>query len=111
MKKAFKTWWVYLIAFILDVIITLIAAVPYACKAKKWDIQIIYIVYLFSGVLIIFIAFVIQDIYRARIRHKTKNWSDKLPEETLTICWQMLLPALIGGAVSLLIGSIISFII
>lgn len=110
MKKAFKTWYNYLIALGLVVIVALIAVIPYFVNLDDaiWPKQFISYVFLFSGIVIFGIGFIIQDIYRARIRHKTKNWNNPLEDKNLETAWAIFCPALLGGLTSLLIGAILS---
>ena len=110
MKKAFKHWYNYLIALLIVLIIALIAIIPYFAlnDSAKWPISYIYYVFLFSGVVVFGLGFIVQDIYRARIRHKTKNWNNPLEEENLNTAWAIFAPALLGGLTSILIGAICS---
>ncbi len=113
MKKAFKHWYNYLIALLIVLIIALIAIIPYFAlnDSAKWPISYIYYVFLFSGVVVFGLGFIVQDIYRARIRHKTKNWNNPLEEENLNTAWAIFAPALLGGLTSILIGAICSIIL
>lgn len=110
MKKAFKRWYNYIIALVLVGIVSLIAIIPYFAISDSavWPVTYISYVFLFSGVVIFGVGFIIQDIYRARIRHKTKNWNNPLEEENLNTAWSIFAPAILGGVLSLLIGAICS---
>ncbi len=111
MKKAFKTWHVYLIALGLLGVVTIVALVPYFAinDSSFWPRQYISYVYLFSGVVIFGIGFIVQDLYRGRIRQKTKNWNNPLEENYLVVAWKIFSPAFISGILSILTG-LISYI-
>ncbi len=111
MKKAFKTWYVYLIAFGLLIIVSLVALIPYFAinDSSIWPKQYISYVYLFSGVVLFGVGFIIQDLYRGRIRQKTKNWNNPLEEKYLVVAWKIFSPAFLSGITSILSG-LISYI-
>lgn len=110
MKKAFKSWYNYLIALALLLIISCIAIIPYFAflDDAKWPRQYISYVFLFAGVVVFGVGFIIQDLYRARIRHKTKNWNNPLEEKNLETAWAIFAPLLLAGLSSILIGGISS---
>lgn len=109
MKKAFKTWYNYIIALGLDIIVACIAIIPYfvLSDSAKWPGTFISYTFMFSGIVIFGVGFVIQDIYRARIRHKTKNWNNPLEPVNNNTAWAIFSPAFIGGIASLIIGAIV----
>lgn len=113
MKKAFTRWQTYVIGLALVIIASCVGVIPYfACNdASVWPYSFIYYVLLFAGVVIFGVGFIIQDVYRARTRHKTKNWNNPLPEENLNVAWAIFAPAIIGGGTSFIIGLILSFIL
>lgn len=110
MKKAFTKWYNYLLALGILIVISCIAIIPYFVflDDSKWPIKFISYVYLFAGVVVFGIGFIIQDIYRAKIRHKTKNWNNPLPDEKVNTAWAIFCPMFTAGLLSLLVGGILS---
>ena len=86
MKNALLNWKNILIGTAIVVVIACVAIIPYfvISDSAVWPISYISYVFLFSGVVAFFIGFVIQDIYRARLRHKTKNWNNPLPKDKIS---------------------------
>lgn len=112
MKKAFKTWYNYLIAIGLLAIISCIAIIPYFAlsDASKWPANYIFYTYMFAGIVVFGVGFIIQDIYRARIRHKTKNWNNPLPDTNIETAWKIFCPLFLSGLTSIAVGLIYSLI-
>lgn len=110
MKKAFSKWYNYLIAIVINGIIACIGIIPYFVlnDSAKWKVEFISYTFLFSGVVVFGVGFIIQDVYRARTRHKTKNWNDNLPEENLNTAWAIFCPMMVAGLLAILIGAITS---
>jgi membrane protease YdiL (CAAX protease family) len=112
MKKGFTRWYNYLIGLLLCGIVSCIAIIPYFVlnDANKWPATFITYTYMFSGIVIFGVGFIIQDIYRAKVRHQTKNWNNPLKKENLNTAWAIFTPAVIGGLVCIIIGIICSII-
>lgn len=113
MKKAFKLWYTYVIALAIVIVICAIAIIPRICvvflgSQIEWNSNLPFTIIMVSGVLLILIGFVSQDILRARVRHKTKNWDGKLDDVTIFKAWKIFAPFLLSGALLLIIGSILS---
>lgn len=108
MKRAFKRWYNYVIALGLVGIVSMIAIIPYFVLAdsNKWPVSFISYTYLFAGVVIFGVGFIIQDLYRARIRHVTKNWNNPLEIKNLNVAWAIFCPAFVGGLLSVIVGAI-----
>ncbi len=115
MKKALKTWWLYLIGFSLFLVVALIA-IGLRIGVIYWNFNLTYhpdypsYAFLFSAVILTLVGFVWQDILRARVRHKTKNWDKKLDDETLFKVWKIFLPFLLAAILSLIAGIIFTFV-
>ena len=111
MKKALKTWWLYLIGFGLSAIIAAVNLGFYFIGNDPdfYPFQFISYVFFFGAVVSFGIAFIVQDLYRAGIRHKTKNWADKLPEQNLNFAWRILLPGIVCAVLCIIAGIIHSF--
>ena len=111
MKKAFSRWYNYVIGIIGVSIVSCIAIIPYftISDSSKWPYENIRNVYLFSAVVLFGIGFIIQDLFRARHRHKTKNWADPLPEQILDTAWAIFVPFIVSAFFSLILGVIFSF--
>ncbi len=111
MKKAFKSWYLYVIGVGLFIAVLCGVLIPYFVihNPDVYPFNSIKFAFYFAGVVIFGIAFVVQDLYRARIRHKTKNWSDKLPDQNLIVAWRILLPGIICAIFSIIAGIVHSF--
>ena len=111
MKKALKTWYLYVIGVVVFIAIGCAAIIPYFAihNPDNWPFQFISYVFFFGGVVSFGLCFIAQDIYRATIRHKTKNWADKLPEQNLNIAWRILLPGMVCAVLCILAGIFHSF--
>ena len=112
MKNAASKWYNYVIALVGLGIIAAIAIIPYFAysDSENWPLGYIKNVFLFAGVVVFFIGFVIQDIFRARARHATKNWADKLPKETTDKAWAIFFPFFSIGILSVIAGSVMTLI-
>ena len=110
MKNALLNWKNILIGTAIVVVIACVAIIPYfvISDSAVWPISYISYVFLFSGVVVFFIGFVIQDIYRARLRHKTKNWNNPLPKDKISKAWNISAPFFLSGITSVVVGSICS---
>lgn len=109
MKKAFTKWYNYVIAVGLNCIVACIAVIPYfvLSDSKKWPGTYMSYVFLFAGVVLFGVGFIIQDIYRARTRHKTKNWNNPLDEANLNTAWAIFCPMFVAGILAVIIGAIL----
>lgn len=112
MKKAFSRWYNYIIALAIVIVIACVAVIPYFAlnDAAKWPLQYIFYVFMFSGIVVFGVGFIIQDVYRAKIRHKTKNWNNPLPDTNIETAWKIFCPLFLGGLSSLVVGLIWYFI-
>lgn len=114
MKKALRTWWLYLIGFSVFLFVAAIA-IGLRIGVIYWGFTLTYkpdypsYTFLFSAIILTLIGFVWQDILRARVRHKTKNWDKKLDDETLFKAWKIFLPFLFAAILSLIMGIIFTF--
>ena len=107
MKRAFSTWYNYLIGLGLSAIAAGVAIIPYFATSS-WPFEYIRYTFLFSCIVIFGVGFIIQDLMRASHRHKTKNWVDKLPDQMLDKCWAVFAPAIVGSGLCLIAGLIFS---
>lgn len=112
MKKAFKTWYNYLIAIGIALIVVASTLIPYFAIADtaKYTLNQASMLMIFIGIVIFGVGFIIQDLYRASVRHKTKNWNNPLDEKTLQNAWAIFCPTLLGGGTSILVGIILSLV-
>lgn len=112
MKNAAKKWYYYVISLVALAIIAGIAIIPYFAysDSSKWPLAYIKNVFLFAGVVVFFIGFVIQDIYRARYRRQSKNWADKLPQEISDKAWNIFFPFFTSGILSVIAGAVATLI-
>lgn len=108
MKRAFTRYYTYLIGIALATIPVCVAIIPYFANsdAEKWPYENIRYVLLFSTVVLFGVGFIIQDLYRAKIRHQTKNWVEKLPEQNLDTAWSIFSPFIIASIITLIFGLI-----
>lgn len=112
MKKALTKWYLYLIGLGLGIIISCISIIPHIVatyvpnSGVDWPFQFIGYCYFFSAVICFGIGFIWQDIYRAHYRHKTKNWSDKLPDQILETAWTIFIPFIVGALIALIAGTV-----
>lgn len=111
MKKALKTWYLYVIGVAAFVLVACGAIIPYLVMhdQAKYSFQQVSYVFFFAAVVIFGVLFIVQDIYRATIRHRTKNWADKLPEQNLVVAWRILLPGMVASVLCILGGLVHSF--
>ena len=111
MKKALKTWYVYVIGVVVFILDACGAIIPYVIMhdQSKYSFQQVSYVFFFSAVVIFGLCFIAQDLYRASIRHKTKNWADKLPEQNLMVAWRIFLPGILAGVLCAIAGIFHSF--
>ena len=108
MKNAAKKWYLYVIALAIVVIIAIIAVVPYL--VGSWAFTLIKDIFLFSGIVVFLVGFIIQDIYRARNRRETKNWAGKLPKEVTDKAWNIFYPFFLSGILSVVVGGVFTII-
>ncbi len=111
MKKALKTWYLYVIGVGLAIVVACIAIIPYFVihDSAVWPFQYISYIFFFSAVVTFGVSFIVQDLYRARIRHKTKNWADKLPDQNLAVAWRIFLPGIVCAIICIIVGIVHSF--
>ena len=110
MKKAFKTWYNYIIAIGIAALITAGVIIPYfvIADSAKYKLASAAYLYIFIGIVVLGLGFIIQDLYRAGVRHKTKNWNNPLEEKDLNTAWSIFCPALLGGGTAIIAGAILS---
>lgn len=109
MKYALKKWWNYLLGLLGYVIAGLVAILPRILLIKnvytyKWPKEWVSYIFFFAGVVYSLVGFIIQDVYRARIRQLTNNWDYDLPDENLNKAWMIFLPFLLAGLLSFVTG-------
>ncbi|NLN80534.1 MAG: hypothetical protein GX132_03970 [Erysipelotrichia bacterium] len=112
MKTVLKEKLTYLYAGILFLISSLIAIVPdlfdeHVATMEEWHAHYIF---LFIGVVYIFIGFIWQDLIKARQRRATKNWDGPLEKEVILKAAKRFAPFLVAGLLSILMGIIFTFI-
>ena len=110
MKKAFTTWYNYLIGIGIALVIAAGVVIPYFAIADtaKYNLAQASMLMIFIGIVVFGLGFIIQDLYRAGIRHKTKNWNNPLDEQHLNFAWAIFCPTLLGGLTAVLAGGILS---
>ena len=110
MKKAFTTWYNYLIALGIGIVVVASTLIPYFAIADtaKYTLNQAAMLEIFIGIVVLGVGFIIQDLFRASVRHKTKNWNNPLDQKSLNTAWAIFCPTLIGGATAILAGGIIS---
>ncbi|MCQ3034769.1 MAG: hypothetical protein MJ248_00875 [Bacilli bacterium] len=110
MKYALKKWWNYLIGFAGYLLAATIALLPRILLYKgieipyKWPKEWISYTLIFVGIVFSLIGFIIQDVYRARIRHRINDWDNELPDEYLNKAWMIFLPFVVAGLLSFVTG-------
>jgi hypothetical protein len=112
MKKALQSWLTYVVGGALFLIASGVAIIPdivdnYAATMEEWYAHYIF---LFSGVALIFVGFVWQDLLKAQHRRKTKNWDGPLPEEIINSAWSVSLPFYLAAILSIIGGIIFTFV-
>ncbi len=108
MKSAAKTWYLYVIGFVSAFLIIVVPFIIYISihNLSTFPREYLTYIYLFAAVVIFGVTFIVQDLYRARIRHKTKNWVDKLPEQNLATAWTIFYPGILCSGTLLIAGGI-----
>lgn len=112
MKKAFTSWIYYVIGGALFLVAAGIAIIPdvvdnYVATMEEWYAHYIF---LFIGVTYLFIGFVWQDLFKARIRQRTKNWDGPLGPEVTDRAWARCAAFYIAAALSIIAGVIFTFV-
>ncbi len=109
MKKAFLKWYNYLFALLGDGLVTGVALLIYFLinDESKFPKQYISYTFLFSGVVLIGVGFIIQDLYRGFIRHKLNQWDGPLDEEYINKAWSIFCPMLVAGVLSIIAGGVL----
>lgn len=113
MKKAFQSWLTYVIGGALFLVAAGIAIIPdiidnYVASMDEWTSQYIF---LFIGIVYIFVGFVWQDLIKAINRRKTKNWDGPLPEEVANTAWARCAPFYFAAILSIIGGIIFTFVV
>lgn len=110
MKKAFTTWYNYLIGIGIAALIVGGTIIPVFIVADTdgYYFDNASMLMIFIGIVVFGLGFIIQDLYRAGIRHKTKNWNNPLDQEHLNYAWAIFCPTLLGGLTAVLAGGILS---
>lgn len=111
MKKAFQSWLTYVIGGVLFLVAAGIAIIPdivdnYVASMEEWTSDYIF---LFIGIIYVFVGFVWQDLLKAHNRRKTKNWDGPLPPEIVNSAWSVCAPFYVAAALSILSGIIFTF--
>lgn len=112
MKTILKQKITYLFAGILILISSAIAIIPDILDdliptMEEWYAHYIF---LFIGIVYIFIGFIWQDLIKAKQRRATKNWDGPLEEEITLRAAKRFAPFLVAGLFSVLMGIIFTFI-
>ena len=109
MKNAFSKWYNYLLALFGDGLVTLIALLIYFLTNNETLFPKRYIAYvfLFAGVVLIGVGFIIQDVYRGITRHKINDWDNPLEEKYLNKAWAIFMPMFVAGILSIIAGGIL----
>lgn len=113
MKKALKSWLTYVIAGALFLVAAGIAIIPdivdnFVAVKEEWMSQYIF---LFIGIVYLFVGFVWQDMKKALHRRKTKNWDGPLPEDINNGAWAVCTPFYFAAVLSIIFGILFSFVI
>lgn len=107
MKNAAKKWYNYLIALGIVGILFGCAYTPFkVSNGSDWPAKYVCYFMVFSGIVIAGVGFIVQDIYRAVIRHRINDWDNKLDESYLNKAWAIFYPMLTGGILTFVIGVI-----
>lgn len=109
MKNAFCKWYNYLYALAGDGLVTGIALLIYFLfnDETKFPKQYIAYTFLFAGVVLIGVGFIIQDLYRGYVRHKIQDWDNPLEEKYLNRAWSIFCPMLVAGVLSIIAGGVL----
>lgn len=112
MKKALQSWLTYVVGGALFLVASGVAIIPdivdnYVATMEEWYSHYIF---LFSGVALIFIGFVWQDLLKAQHRRKTKNWDGPLEAEIIDSAWAVSLPFYLAAIMSIIGGIIFTFV-
>lgn len=109
MKNAFAKWYNYVFALLGDGIVTLVALLIYFLfnDETKFPKQYISYTYLFSGVVLVGIGFIVQDLYRGYVRHKLNQWDGSLDDQYLDKAWSIFCPFLVSGILSVIVGAVL----
>ena len=109
MKNAFCKWYNYLIALAGDGLVTGIALLIYNLfnDETKFPKQYIAYTFLFAGVVLVGLGFIIQDLYRGWVRHKLNQWDGPLDEKYVNKAWMIFCPMLVSGVLSVIAGGVL----
>lgn len=112
MKIVLKEKTTYLFAGILFLVSSLIAIIPdlFDEKVATMEEWYAHYIFLFIGIIYIFIGFVWQDLIKAHNRRATKNWDGPLEKEITLKAAKRFAPFLVAGLLSILMGVIFTFI-
>lgn len=112
MKRAFKTFYNYLLALIGVGLVSLVAILPYFCLADSnmWPKNYIAYTYLFGGVVLLGVGFIWQDLFRGLQRKKLNNWDTNLPQEIVDKAWRIFAPFFMSAILSVLTGAILCIV-
>lgn len=112
MKIVLKEKTTYLFAGILFLVSSLIAIIPdlFDEKVATMEEWYAHYIFLFIGIIYIFIGFVWQDLIKAHNRRATKNWDGPLEKEITLKAAKRFAPFLVAGLLSTLMGVIFTFI-
>lgn len=112
MKTVLKEKLTYVFAGILFIISSCIAIIPdlFDERIATMEEWYAHYIFLFIGIVYIFIGFIWQDLIKARHRRATKNWDGPLEKEITLKAAKRFAPFLLAGLLSLLMGVIFTFI-
>lgn len=108
MKKSFCTWYNYLFVLLGLGVTACACLIPYFIINDTTSFPMTFINYsfLFAGVVLFGIGFIWQDLYRGYIRHKINDWDNELPQEFKDKAWNIFMPFLLSGIISIIVGAI-----
>lgn len=112
MKTAAKKWYNYAFIVLVLGIIFCAAYLPYVfTHGVEWPAKYVRYSVFFYGVGILLIGFIIQDIYRATVRHKINDWDNKLDQKYIDKAWAIYYPLFVSGLTATIVGLAINLIL
>lgn len=109
MKNASRKWYNYIFALILLGLVFCGSYLPYKfTNGEGWPLKYVCYCVFFSGVALLLVGFIIQDIYRALIRKKINDWDNKLDQKYIDKAWAIFYPMFVSGLISVVVGIFIN---
>ncbi len=109
MKQALKDKKVYIIAIILAILGYVPLIVGAICSIPSLNTSFEtypYVIWAFIAIYFL-VGFVWQDLYKANIRRKTKNWDNRLDDNVITSGWKRGLPFYFAASAILVMGLVL----